>query len=163
MTMKGIAKLKRKLTVALKNGIRNLVNFHVSCRKFENLHFGWNLLYKAYKDLDEKAEKSYLSWHRRVMQSLMKNWLFIWKMTWGIWWILTWAVGSLKICTLMGYFCWEYVIPLNLLFQRTLFLMFPYFRKYINPQVRNNKLVNSVFCHLWPSRLTSGIHPFIFL
>ena len=30
----------------------------------------------------KKVERSYLSWHRRMMQSLKKNWLVAWKMTW---------------------------------------------------------------------------------
>ena len=37
--------------------------------------------------------------------------------------------------------------------------MCPLFQKYFNPQVRSNKLVNSVVYHLWPSILASGIHP----
>ena len=41
--------------------------------------------------------------------------------------------------------------------------MFPHFQKYLNPQVRTKKLVNSVFYHPCPSRLASRIHPFIFL
>ena len=49
MTLKGDAKFKRKLTSGLKNDIRNLVNFHVSSRKTENLHFDGFLLSKAYK------------------------------------------------------------------------------------------------------------------
>ena len=60
MTLKGVAKFKGKLSRGLKNGIRKLVNFHVSCRKFENLHFDRILLSKAYKDLDEKLQKSYV-------------------------------------------------------------------------------------------------------
>ena len=43
-------------------------------------------------------------------KTLKKNWLFIWKMTWGIWWTVAWAVESLKICTLMEYFCRKYVM-----------------------------------------------------
>ena len=39
MTMKGVAKFKGKLTCDLKNDIRNLVNFHASGGKFENLDF----------------------------------------------------------------------------------------------------------------------------
>ena len=49
---------------------------------------------------------------------------------------------------------------LNLLFQRTLFLMFSIFQKYFNPQVRNNKLVYSVVYHPCPSRLASMITSF---
>ena len=69
MTLKADAKLKGKLTSGLKNDIMNLVNFHVSSRKSENLHFDGILLSKAYKDLDKKLQKSYVLWHWRVMQS----------------------------------------------------------------------------------------------
>ena len=34
---------------------------------------------------------------------------------------------------------------LNPLFQRTLFLMFLLFQKYLNPQVRTNKMINSIY------------------
>ena len=40
---------KGKLTRGLKNNIRNLVNFHASSYKSENLHFDQILLSKAYK------------------------------------------------------------------------------------------------------------------
>ena len=40
--------------------------------------------------------------------------------------------------------------------------MFPLFQKYLNTQVRTNKLVNSVVYHLCPSILTSWIHPYSF-
>ena len=52
---------------------------------------------------------------------------------------------------------------LNLLFQRTLFLMFPLFQKNLNSKFRTNKLVKSVVYHPYLSRLASRIHPFIFL
>ena len=58
MTLKDDAKFKRKLTRGLKNDITNLVNFHASSRKSENLHFDEFFLSKAYKDLDEKVQKS---------------------------------------------------------------------------------------------------------
>ena len=51
----GVAKFKEKLTYGLKNDIRNLVSFHASSRKSENLHFVQIFLSKAYKDLDEKV------------------------------------------------------------------------------------------------------------
>ena len=50
ISLKGNAKIKGKLTCGLKSDIRNLVN----------LHFDWILLSKAYKDLDEKVQKSCL-------------------------------------------------------------------------------------------------------
>ena len=60
MALKGDAKFKGKLTCGLKNDIRNLVNFHASSRKSENLHFDRILLSKAFKDLDEIVQKSYV-------------------------------------------------------------------------------------------------------
>ena len=59
MTLKSDAKFKGNLTRGLENDIRNLVDFHASSQKSENLHFDGLLLYKAYKDLDEKVQKSY--------------------------------------------------------------------------------------------------------
>ena len=61
MTLKGDAKLKGKLTCGMKNDSRNMVNFHWSSRKSGNLHSDGLLLSKAYKDLDEKVQKSYVS------------------------------------------------------------------------------------------------------
>ena len=61
MTLKGDAIYKEKLTGGLKNDIRNLINFHASSRKSENLHFDVLVLSKAYKVLDEKVLKSYVS------------------------------------------------------------------------------------------------------
>ena len=61
MTLKSNAKFKGKPTCGFKNDIRNLVNFHASRQKSENLHFDWILLPKAYKDLDDKIQNSYVS------------------------------------------------------------------------------------------------------
>ena len=58
MTLKGDAKFKGKLICGLKKDIKNLVNFHASSRKSENLHLDQILLSKAYKDLDEEVQKS---------------------------------------------------------------------------------------------------------
>ena len=63
MTLKGDAKFKGKLTCGLKKNIKNLVNFHANSRKSENFHFDGLLLCKAYKDLDEKVQESYVSRH----------------------------------------------------------------------------------------------------
>ena len=84
--------------------------FNVSSDKSENLHFNVLLLSIAYKVSAKKVQKNYLSWHWKGIQTLQKNWLFVWKMVWGIWWTLTWATESLKIWTLMGYFCRKYVV-----------------------------------------------------
>ena len=59
MTLKSDAQFKGKLTRGLKNDIKNLVNFHASSRKSENLHFDGIVLSKAYKVLDEKAVSLY--------------------------------------------------------------------------------------------------------
>ena len=67
MTLKSNAKLKEKLTRGLKNDKRNFVNFYVNSRISDYLYFDRLLLskaykvYKAYKVLDEKAQKSYVS------------------------------------------------------------------------------------------------------
>ena len=61
MTLKGYAIFKEKLTCCLKNGMRNLVNFHASSCKPENVRFDGLVLSKAYKFLDEKVQKSYVS------------------------------------------------------------------------------------------------------
>ena len=61
MTLKSNAKFQGKLTRGLKNDLKNLVNFHASSGKSGNLHFDGLLLSKAYKDLDEKVQKSYVS------------------------------------------------------------------------------------------------------
>ena len=61
MTLKSVTKYKGKLIRGLKNDIKNLVNFHASSRKSKNLHLDCLLLSKAYKDLDEKVQKSYVS------------------------------------------------------------------------------------------------------
>ena len=63
MTLKGDAIFKEKLTCSLKNDIRNLINSHASSHKSENLHFDGLALSNAYKVLDEKAQKGYVSWH----------------------------------------------------------------------------------------------------
>ena len=92
MTLKGDAKFKGRLTCGLKNNIQNLVNFHASSWKSKNFHFDQIL-----KDLNENAQKNYVSWHWRVMQSLKKNWLLVPKMTWGIWGIFNELLKSPKI------------------------------------------------------------------
>ena len=103
-------KFKEKLTLGSKNDMRNLVNFNGSSGKSENLHFDVLLLSTAYKVSAKKVQKNYISWHWKEIQTLRKNWLFVWKLTWGIWWTLTQAAESLKTCTSMGYFCRKYAV-----------------------------------------------------
>ena len=79
MRLMSDAKFKETLTRALKNDIRDLVNFHGSSWNSENLHFERLLLSITYKVWIQKVQKSYLLWHWRVFQTLKKNWLFVWK------------------------------------------------------------------------------------
>ena len=104
MTLKSDAKFEEKPTLGSKNDMRNLVNFNVMS-KSESLLFDVLLSSIAYEVSAKKLQKNYLSWHWKKIQTFRKNWLFVWKMTWEIWWTLTRAVESLKVFTLMGYFC----------------------------------------------------------
>ena len=61
MTLKGDATFKEKLTSGLKNDIKDVANFHGSSHNSENLHFDGLVLSKAYKVLDQKVQKSYVS------------------------------------------------------------------------------------------------------
>ena len=61
MKLNSDATFKENMTGGLKNDIRNLINFHTSSRKPENLPFDRLLLSKAYKVLDEKLQKVYVS------------------------------------------------------------------------------------------------------
>ena len=61
MALEGDAKFKGKLARGWKNDKRNLVNFHASSQKSENLYFDGFILSKAYKVLDEKVQKSYVA------------------------------------------------------------------------------------------------------
>ena len=79
MRLMSDAKFKETATHALKNDIRDLVNFHGSSWNSENLHFEGLLLSITYKVSIQKVQKSYLLWHWRVFQTLKKNWLFVWK------------------------------------------------------------------------------------
>ena len=73
--------LKKNLAFGSKNDITNLVNFSMSSGQSENLHFDVLLLLIAYKVLAKNVHKGYLSWHWKVIQTLKKNSLFVWKMT----------------------------------------------------------------------------------
>ena len=64
----------------------------------------------SFKVLAKKVQKSYLSWHWRLMQSLKKNLLVISNMTWGTGWILTRpTTEKSKNFFSMAYFCPKYM------------------------------------------------------
>ena len=94
MTVKSDAKFAEKLKCCFKND-KNLVNFDLNTRNSQNFYFDWFLLCKVYNVWPKKVQRSYLTWHWRVMQNLKKNWLVVWKMTWRIWQIFTRALENL--------------------------------------------------------------------
>ena len=89
-----------KLICCFKND-KNLVN----TRKSQKLVLWLVPFVQSKKYLTSKVQRSYLSWHWRVMQNLKQDWLVVWKITWGSWQIFPRAFESLKIGTLMGSFC----------------------------------------------------------
>ena len=61
----------------------------------KNFHFNGLFLSKAYIVWTEKVQRSYLSWHWRVMKNLERNRPAVSKLTWEIWQILIRALKSL--------------------------------------------------------------------
>ena len=59
----------------------NFTNFDLSIQK--NLCFNWLLVTKVYNVWATKVQRSYLSWHWRVMHILKKNWLVVWNRQFG--------------------------------------------------------------------------------
>ena len=55
--------------------------FWLNTQKSQNLLFTVLLLRKIYYAWAKKFQRSYVSWHGRVMQYLKKTWLVVWKMT----------------------------------------------------------------------------------
>ena len=76
----------------------------LALKSLKNLHFHFLQLCKVFNVWPKKVQGRYFSWHWRVMQSLKKNWLVVWKMTWDISQIFTRALESLKIATVMQSF-----------------------------------------------------------
>ena len=98
-----IQKLKKNWLVILKVtwGISRILT--QALENLKNLPFNGLLVTKVYV-WAKTVQRSYLSWHWRVMQNLKKNWLVVWKTTWEIWQIFTRALESVKMGTLMGSF-----------------------------------------------------------
>ena len=86
--------LKRNWLVVAKMtwGIWRILTWALESLK--NLSFNGLLLTKVCNVWAKKVQRSYLSWHWRVIQNLKKNWVVVWKMTWVIWRILTQALES---------------------------------------------------------------------
>ena len=68
-------------------------NFRLSISP--NLHLYRLLLLKVYKISAKKVQRSFVSWHWRLMQNLKKNWFVVSKLT-RIWWNSIRALKSLK-------------------------------------------------------------------
>ena len=80
MTVKNDAKIEEKLTCRFKTDMRNFTNFDPNTWKSK----ARLLVTKVYIVWATKVQRSFLSWHRRVMQNLKEKWLVLLKMTCGI-------------------------------------------------------------------------------
>ena len=106
MTVKNDTKTEEELTCHFKIDMRSFTNLLIwALGSLKNFCFNWLDVTKLYIVWAAKVQRSYLSWHWRVMQFLKKNWLVVSKRTCEIWQIFTRALGSVKIGTLMGFFC----------------------------------------------------------
>ena len=101
------AKLEKELTCQFENDMRNLQILTQALKNLKTLHFNWLLLTKVYNVWAWKVQKSYVWWHSSLIKNLKETWLAVvlLKLTWAIWQIFTRALESLKIGTLMGFFC----------------------------------------------------------
>ena len=69
--------------------------FDCSGEIWSNLYFDRLLFLKVYKIEAKNVQRSYVSWHWRLMQNLKKNGFVVSKMT-RIWWILIRTFKSLQ-------------------------------------------------------------------
>ena len=78
-------------------GARQSAKFQTNCSGEvpPNLYFDRLFWLKVYKISAEKVQRSYVSWHWRVVKNLKKSWFLVSKMT-RIWLILIQAIKSLK-------------------------------------------------------------------
>ena len=78
-------------------GARQSAKFQTSCSGEvpPNFYFDRLLLLKIYKISAEKVQRSYVSWHWRVVKNVKKNRFLVSKVT-RIWLILIRAIKSLK-------------------------------------------------------------------
>ena len=74
MTLKSDAKFKEKLTCSLEYDMRSFVNFHPTTQKSQNFLLMGYFCLKYIWGLSWKIQRSYLSWHRTVVQNLNKRW-----------------------------------------------------------------------------------------
>ena len=89
-------KIWRGIDLSFQNWQEEFDKFWPEHLKVKNFPFNELLLRKVYIARTKKVQRSYLSWHWRVMQNLKRNWLVVSKLTWEIWQILTRALESLR-------------------------------------------------------------------
>ena len=79
--------------------------WQIFTRTLESLKIGtfMGFFYTKYKMYEVKnLQGSYVSWQRKMMQNLKRNWLVSSKLIWGMWRILAQVLKNLKIL----YFNW---------------------------------------------------------
>ena len=71
-----------------------------------NLYLDRLFLLKVHKISAKKVERSYVSWHWRLILNLMKNWFVVSKLT-RIWWIFIRALKILKNLDFDWFLAWK--------------------------------------------------------
>ena len=128
-------------------------NFWANTQKSQNSHFNGLLLIKVYNVWTKKLQRSYVSWHWRVIQRKANSW---------------------EICIFLccnrpeavnGRYSWsvEKMFDNCLEWRLFLFLLTSIFWGYLNSQVSINKMGKSLDFHPCLSRLTPRIYHFMFL
>ena len=110
LALKNNAKLKEKLTLASRNDIRNLVNFHPTTQKSKNFIL---MDYFCRKYMRFEIKKcSGVTFHdtEQWCKIRIDLDLVVSKMAWGIGWTFIRALKSLKTCTLMVSFCPKHIV-----------------------------------------------------
>ena len=76
------SKFEEKLIYCFKKD-KNLVNFDLNTQNSQNFYLDWFILCKVYNVWPKNVQRSYVSWHWRMMQNLKKNWLVVWNEEFG--------------------------------------------------------------------------------
>ena len=92
MTLKSDAKFEENSHIVLKM-TRLWWILTQTHKSLTNLHFQ----FKVFNVWPKKVQRSYHSWHWRVIQNLKEKWLVVSKTTWGIWQIFTRALKVSKL------------------------------------------------------------------
>ena len=79
MTMRCGTKIEEELTCCFEIDRGTSRIWIQPLESLKNVFFNWLLVTKVYIVWATNVERSYLSWHWRVMQILKKIWLMVWK------------------------------------------------------------------------------------